>query len=117
LVDNILYHIVQYNNGGNPTATLFAFDAATGVLLSQTDIPPVVGGQYTFMTIANGFVYASAASAGGSVVRVIDLNTGDLLWESPETGDNFIPVVVAGGQIYFRDSNPQGSLLMYRPNN
>ncbi len=77
------------------------FNAATGALELRTTDAPNPGGDYTFLTMANGVVYATTNSYYEQpLVRAIDAASGALLWSSATLDYSTAPIVIAGGRLY-----------------
>jgi len=91
---------------------LWIFDAATGVLEGSYPLPGV-DGDYIFMTMANGVLYATTSLYWHPVIYALDATDGGLLWSAPMNDASVWPAVPANGQLYV-NSETYG-LLAFAP--
>lgn len=97
------YPITSYD-GKKSTTTggLFAaLDAATGKIEWQAADP---GGKYlddSFVSSANGVMYAGSAAATGKNMYAFDARTGKLRWSYASGGAEFAGASIAGGTVYW----------------
>lgn len=91
---------------------LWIFDAVTGVPEGRYPLPSVPG-DYTFMTMANGVLYATTSLYWHPVIYALDATDGSLLWSAPVEDASVWPAVPANGRLYV-NSETYG-LIVYGP--
>ncbi|MER6998724.1 PQQ-binding-like beta-propeller repeat protein [Streptomyces sp. NPDC000410] len=81
-----------------------AVDAATGEIEWQTAVPQGEEGQWlvdSFVTSANGVMYAGSSAPGGPNMFALDAKTGKILWDFASGGSVFGGAAVVDGSVYW----------------
>ena len=110
LAEGRLYHICEHED--KDSSYLYTFDAGTGNIENKVEIPAIQGDR-VFMTMANGVAYVITNQYFYPLVTALDVATGAILWESPESDASVIPIAIANGKIYV-NSDTYG-LIVYEP--
>jgi polyvinyl alcohol dehydrogenase (cytochrome) len=102
-----LPYTVTAADGTKSTTTggLFvALDAATGKIDWQTADPQAATGNWlddSFVSSANGVMYAGSSAPTGSNMYALDANTGKVLWSYASGGSVFAGAAIVNGNVFW----------------
>jgi polyvinyl alcohol dehydrogenase (cytochrome) len=100
---------------GTKTTITSGFFTALNAATGKTDwqVPDPQGGNTmddSFVSSANGVMYAGSAAAAGTNMYALDANTGQVLWSYASGGAEFAGASIVGGTVYWGSGYHTGSV-------